>query len=675
MSRVNIVRAIENTKAKSTVYTPLFEAIVNSLEAIKDSGREDGQIEIVFYREQTGLALGVEEGNFHARITDIDIIDNGVGFIDDNAESFDELHSDFKIARGGKGYGRVFYKQYFRDVTVESLFEEDTYDDSTMLRSFEFTRTEFIDNQILAPVEADELYTKVSLKHMHEMDRKNFDVTLSTISRRLLEHLLSYFVSDEYVCPKIILRDDANGDVEVLNDYFLTNKQIVEVGREQFVLTSPSDKIEHEFTAKVFKIFFSKSNSSVYLTAHQREVTKTSMHDYRNEFKSGFFETEDRGKGRSVQKNFIVATYVSGEYLDSKVSGERGEFLIKADASTTAPITQKAIEEAAVDIAAKFFKEDVEERHTKKTILVEALVGTETPWLREYVSELDYSKIHYDAKPEEINAELERVKFERDLATKLEIKTLIDTPPADNASLQQAIDKISAKVGKAGKSDLVQHVVLRKAVIDLFAQALQWDKDGKYQKEDAVHSIIFPLKNTSDTISYEDHSLWMIDERLSFHEYAASDLSVVDGVNDDRPDIVIFDKPILVRDTDSLSNPITVIEFKRPMRKNFPKDELDPFKQVQKYVDRIRKGQYVGKNGRTVLASANTPAYGYVIADLTDKVREFCRDAQLVEDPDLQGYHGYHSTWQIYFEVISFDKLLNNAELRNKILFSKLGIV
>lgn len=677
MSRVNIVRAIEASRTKSTVYTPLFEAIVNALDAIKESGRTDGEVELVFYREQTELALLDQGSGPTARITGIDIIDNGVGFTDDNVESFDELHSAMKAKKGGKGYGRVFYKQYFRDVDVESLYRDEFYDDELMFRRFTFTQTEFTDDMILAPVDDEDVdvYTKVSLRNMHSMERGKFDIRLQTISRRLLEHLLVYFVDDNYACPRITLRDESTGEVEVLNDYFLNTEQIVEVGRESFNVGSDLTGDKYDFLVKVFKIFFSKSKSSVYLTAHQREVTKTSMHEYRDEFKSDFYEIVERKKGKPIEKNYIVAAYVSGPFLDSNVSGERGEFLVKADMSISAPLTLNAIESAATDVAAKFFSVDVEERQGKKSRAIEDYVANDAPWLREYVELLDAKSVHYDASPEEINTALERVKFEKTQEAKKEIRHLIDAPPDNPAHLQIAVDKISEKVGQVGKSDLVQHVVLRKAVIDLFAQALQWDKDGKYQKEDAVHGMIFPLKGTSDTVAYDDHNLWMVDERLSFHEYAASDLSVVDGANKDRPDIVIFDNPILVRDSESLSNPVTVIEFKRPMRNNFKKDELDPFKQVAKYVDIIRSGNYIGKNGRTVLANKDTPAYGYVIADLTPKVREFCRDHQMVEDPDGQGYHGFHSTWRIYFEVISFDKLLTNAEQRNKILFNKLGII
>jgi hypothetical protein len=181
------------------------------------------------------------------------------------------------------------------------------------------------------------------------------------------------------------------------------------------------------------------------------------------------------------------------------------------------------------------------------------------------------------------------------------------------------------------------------------------------------------MRTTSDDIDYEQHNLWMIDERLSFHSYAASDLPL--EKNGDRPDILVLDHPILVRDeTDNPSTPITVVEFKRPYREDYKDDKYDPLRQISRYVDQIRGGKAKHKDGTYLSANENTPAQGYVVCDLTDKIEQFCRDAGLIKDPDEEGYHGFHPNWKIYFEVMSFKKLHRNADLRNKILFKKLGL-
>ena len=336
------------------------------------------------------------------------------------------------------------------------------------------------------------------------------------------------------------------------------------------------------------------------------------------------------------------------------------------------PLTTKEIERKAVETVSKYFEKDLNDRKSTKHTIVAAHVAKEAPWLRKYVSELDLQTIGYRASPEEINTALERAKFASDGEIKREIKELISAPPEKEEDIQKAIDAINTKVTEIGKNDLAQYVVLRKTVLDLFNQALKWDEAKKYNKEEAVHSMIFPMNTTSDEIDYDRHNLWMLDERLSFHSYAASDIAY--KPKGGRPDILVLDLPILMRDSDTTSSPIYVVEFKRPMREDYS-DKYDPLKQIRRYVDEIRTGKAKKKDETFIAANSTPPAYGFVVCDLTNKIDQICLDAGLVPDPDGEGYHGFHPNWKVYFEVMSFKKLHSNAELRNKVLFHKLGIL
>jgi hypothetical protein len=68
----------------------------------------------------------------------------------------------------------------------------------------------------------------------------------------------------------------------------------------------------------------------------------------------------------------------------------------------------------------------------------------------------------------------------------------------------------------------------------------------------------------------------------------------------------------------------------------------------------------------------NTPVYAYVIADITEKIKQFAKQHSLTISPDNEGYFGYHIGYKMYIEVISFKKLMKDAKLRNKIFFKKL---
>jgi nitrogen fixation/metabolism regulation signal transduction histidine kinase len=102
MSKINILGIVKNIKSKTNVYTPIIEAVVNSIEAI--NGKPNGKIDIIVYREKV-----LEFDTTKPSIKSIEIIDNGIGFSQKNRDSFDTYLSDAKIEFGGKGFGRFMY--------------------------------------------------------------------------------------------------------------------------------------------------------------------------------------------------------------------------------------------------------------------------------------------------------------------------------------------------------------------------------------------------------------------------------------------------------------------------------------------------------------------------------------------------------------------------------------
>ena len=85
-----------------------------------------------------------------------------------------------------------------------------------------------------------------------------------------------------------------------------------------------------------------------------------------------------------------------------------------------------------------------------------------------------------------------------------------------------------------------------------------------------------PMRETSDSIYSEECSnLWLIDERLSFHSFLASDktiksMPITSNDSTKEPDICslnVYENPILINDGKTLPlASITIVELKRPMR-------------------------------------------------------------------------------------------------------------
>ena len=119
-----------------------------------------------------------------------------------------------------------------------------------------------------------------------------------------------------------------------------------------------------------------------------------------------------------------------------------------------------------------------------------------------------------------------------------------------------------------------------------------------------------------------------------------------------------------------------VIEFKRPGRDDYSDHDLkrNPIAQVYNYIDLIRKGEAKDKDGQELATQKNVPFYGYIIADMTKNLQRLAENASLIRTPDNMGYYGYNQNRDAYIEIISYQKLVADAQKRNQILFKKLNL-
>lgn len=151
----------------------------------------------------------------------------------------------------------------------------------------------------------------------------------------------------------------------------------------------------------------------------------------------------------------------------------------------------------------------------------------------------------------------------------------------------------------------------------------------------------------------------------------------LDPKGSNRPDIIAYDRRILFRGDNEASNPVTIFEFKKPQRDDFanPSSTEDPVQQIIRYVNKVRDGEFKTPKGRNILIAENTPFYGYVICDLSPKVVLWLeREKDFKPMPDKSGWFKWIDNINLYIEVISWDKVLRDAEMRSKIFFHKLGI-
>ena len=282
---------------------------------------------------------------------------------------------------------------------------------------------------------------------------------------------------------------------------------------------------------------------------------------------------------------------------------------------------------------------------------------------------------------DEDKMELELFKQEQQYKLKLkeegkELEKIIKTNVnADN--IVKKTTEYAEKLSEMGKSSLAEYILHRKTVLDLLERNLKYQDNNQYAYEQSIHQIVFPMQQTSDDIDYTAHNLWLIDEKLSYHYYLASDKKIksMDPIQSDsknEPDITIFDSPFAF--TDENEQPfrnITIIEFKRPGREAYG-DSENPIQQVIEYMDDFTNGKIKTKDGLTIDGTSNIRFFCYILCDISEKLHKYIKQYDFQLTPDSQGYYLYSKSYNAYMEIIPYNKMIKDSKKRNKILFDKL---
>lgn len=100
------------------------------------------------------------------------------------------------------------------------------------------------------------------------------------------------------------------------------------------------------------------------------------------------------------------------------------------------------------------------------------------------------------------------------------------------------------------------------------------------------------------------------------------------------------------------------------MRDDYTKIE-NPITQILNYVGSLRTNKMKDKNGYLILTNESTQFYLYAVCNLTPKLRELAFDMDMMDTPDKKGMYKYHKNRNAHIKILSYDKMLNDAENRN----------
>ena len=296
---------------------PLFEAVINSIHGIEEASVPpvSWRIRIVIEREPS---LPLLDGNGDRKsgghpfpdITGFKVIDNGVGFNEENFQAFLTLDTDHKVAKGGRGIGRLLWLKAFGDVEVESTFDEG---DVRRRRTFAFSKAGITGGDSTDAPSGSARGTVVRLRGFAPAYRAKARKTPEAIANALIEHCLWYFVR-QGGCPSISIEDD--GTLLSLDDLFEQHMHSQAVRQEAKLKGRAFDLLHVKLRASA------APEHAIAYCANNRLVLEEKLAG-RVPGLHGSLSDDDGA--------FTYVCYVNSAVLDERVRPERSAFDLPAD--------------------------------------------------------------------------------------------------------------------------------------------------------------------------------------------------------------------------------------------------------------------------------------------------------------------------------------------------------
>lgn len=656
----------------SDVLYPFYETVVNSIQSIQERGKDftNGKIVVEIERDKSELELF--EKLEHFPINKITITDNGIGFTLSNLQSFEHAHSTKKINIGGKGLGRFAVLSVFDNINISSIIETGS---SNKLIKFGLSRKEGLTEPEYYDTK-NEISTKIVLEGINaKFKAESAKYSHERIADGILSHCLLYYLSNNV--PHI----------EIVEDGITINLS------NQF---APNDFIKHTVRDTIkgseFTWYFVLNNKIKYheilLCAHDRKV-KGKRADKIYPIFSSPFEYDSQ--------SVYFTIYIVSPYLDSIVNMSRNEFRFPVkkndseDVSVTDlelnfqiddnPIFENDIDEKTIEIIKKLFTDVIEERTKARQNIVESYLSSDEGLEYRHLSLNDdfYSSLPNDIDEKELDDRLHAYQFKKSKEAKKKKDKLFNRDYSNKEDYQNLLREVVDSTTQEGYCHLAQYISHRKTIIKLLEKYLTWSEDNNdYEREEALHNLFYTMGGNQDTMPYDKHNLWLLDDRLTFHRYIYSDKMIKSHIPAEgstcrkETDIAIYDKTFYYGEKNNYSeiNSVVIFEFKRPNRM-VTYEEYS--KQMREQIRGVQEGRLKDYNKANVLTGSNTPIFYYYVIDANtySKLKDDCKLEGFSETP-------YKSLMRmrenVYQEILTYQTILINAKRRNQIFFNKLGI-
>ena len=444
---------------------PLFEAVVNSIEAIEESKTPmiNGHIMIDIIRQDSSL-LPLEADVPEKAIRGFKITDNGIGFNNDNFHSFETLDTDYKASKGCRGVGRLLWLKAFEQVSITSSFK---HEESFKKRSFIFD-----ENGVSEPEESflpdeKEGQTIVFLRGFLKKYRSQAPTSIEKIAEVLFEHCLWYFIQPGGA-PSIVIRDSDKSII--MNELYEKNIH-TKIDCEAIPIKSQIFDLMH------IKLRHSAIQPKLFYCAAHRPVKITLLKDNI----AGLFgriSNQDEG-------DFNYICHVSSNFFDERVASDRTEFEIAEEIGellSEVELSFKEIDEAVFKRISEYLEKYLEENKRASEARIRRFVDEKAPQYRPLLEVIQTKDtvINPDRTADrdvELILHNKKSALERELLIKgQEILKSNDY----GEDYQKSLDDYLLKIEVLKRSELTAYVLHRWKILDILDKLIKQNREGKY---------------------------------------------------------------------------------------------------------------------------------------------------------------------------------------------------
>jgi len=373
---------------------------------------------------------------------------------------------------------------------------------------------------------------------------------------------------------------------------------------------------------------------------------------------------------------------VTGDFLDERVNQERTQF--NFDES----IVEDIVRECSEHVRTNAIHEEIIQFDSQRLGTMQEFVQEYPSFAFEEAHELLARTPKNAVKQEQFAQALIPIRIRRDKERNDTIQKIVsqlgekgDVSENFAEAVRTAADEIRAEEQR----QLTEYVLRRKTVLDVMevlTRRIREREDGSqdFHLEETLHQFICPMKLRGDDplkVERSDHDLWIIDERLTFTKYFASDVpftQIIDGeTSTKRPDLLIYDRlyGLGAEGEDPLKR-VMLVEFKHPGRKDYD-ERYSPMSQISEYVTKLQKGEILDFRGGRVRVADDCIFYCYVVADIVGKLEIHTNGWRTTSNgrgriQDLSG------KFRGIIEIIEWADLLGDARMRNHAFVSAAGL-